>query len=354
VESLDSKYVKYGDRVEIDFSGTAHAGKEGLSVFVTDENGNNIAVARTGDVFSFVMPTANVKVTYFVSEKYTNAIVADSGVLLNGVYNSKNIEETDLLVPEHFASQTLDLCYPEALVGNNYVYGYAVSSDGGSSFGDIITDPTQVVLNKGDVLKVYFVLMGSAASGNSNFGVSEFDGLDGTITLGSDTNTSTNRYWGQLYQNGEAYRGDEYTVSFRMEMTKPDASRNYVAEIQVSNMPAKDVYRGRKVYLRFENGATILKRQYTETLTVGYNAGWAKTNTPITVDSTSDLSITVDVTIVVTSTGYTITITNVDNPTQVYTETYVHTDTKYKWENVGISIASVQIGKVVVSDVEFN
>ena len=238
-------------------------------------------------------------------------------------------------------------------MNNAYVYGYAVSSDGGVSFGTILTDPSEIMLNEGDVLKVCFVLMGSAASGNSNFNVSSFNGLTGTIVLGSDDNTSTNRYWGSIYQNGSSYRGNDYTVSFRMQMSKPSATRNYVAEIQVSNMPAKDVYRGRKVYLRFESNATVLKRQFTETLTSGYNAGWAKTNTPITVSSTAVLSITVDVVIVVTPKGFTISITNANNSSQVYTEEYVHSDTKYAWENVGIALASVQIGKVVVTDVKF-
>ena len=137
-----------------------------------------------------------------------------------------------------------------------------------------------------------------------------------------------------------------------MEMYKPSATRNYVAEIQVSCMPAKDVYRGRKVYLRFEKNATTLKRQFTESLTTPYNAGWSKTNTPITVSSTDVLTITVDVVIKVTSEGYTITITNVNDRSQVYTETYVHTDTNYEWKNVGVSIASVQIGKVVISNLQ--
>ena len=209
------------------------------------------------------------------------------------------------------------------------------------------------MLNEGDVLKVCFVLMGSAASGNSNFNVSNFDGLTGTIVLGSDDNVSTNRYWGSIYQNGSSYRGNNYTLSFRMEMSKPSATRNYVAEIQVSNMPAKDVYRGRKVFLRFENNATVLKRQFTETLTSGYNAGWTKTNTAIKVSSTAVLSITVDVVIVVTPKGFTITVTNANDASQVYTEEYVHSDTKYAWENVGVSLASVQIGKVLVTGVKF-
>ena len=353
VEGFESHYATFNSVVEIDFSSSQHAGKEGLTVNVTDEEGNQVAVIRNGDVFSFVMPLSNVTVTYFVSEKYTNEIVADSGVLINGVYTSKNIQATQLLVPEHYANQSLAECYPVELNDNAYVYGFAVSSDGGVSFGSIITDPAEIMLNEGDVLKVCFVLMGSAASGNSNFNVSNFDGLTGTIVLGSDDNLSSNRYWGSIYQNGSSYRGNNYTLSFRMEMSKPSATRNYVAEIQVSNMPAKDVYRGRKVFLRFENNATVLKRQFTETLTSGYNAGWTKTNTAIKVSSTAVLSITVDVVIVVTPKGFTITVTNANNSSQVYTEEYVHSDTKYAWENVGVSLASVQIGKVVVTDVKF-
>ena len=353
IDIYESQYVDFNSIVKIDFSKTEHAGKEGLTVTVTDEDGNNVSVSRNGDVFTFVMPLKNVTLTYFVSEKYTNTIISDSGVLIKGVYTSKNIKENTLLqVPEHYASQSLAECYPEALKGNQFIYGYAVSNDGGNSFGDIITDPSKVMLGKGDVLKVYFVLMGSAASGNSNFNVSEFDGLEGTMVLGSDDNTSTNRYWGSIYQHGEIYKHDEFTVSFRMEMSKPSADRNFVAEIQVSCMPAQDVYRGRKVYLRFEKNATTLKRQFTESLITPYNAGWSKTNTPITVSSTDVLTITVDVVIKVTSEGYTITITNVNDASQVYTETYVHTDTKYEWKNVGVSIASVQIGKVVISNLQ--
>ena len=353
VEGFESHYATFNSVVEIDFSSSEHAGKEGLTVNVTDEEGNQVAVIRNGDVFSFVMPLSNVTVTYFVSEKYTNEIVADSGVLINGVYTSKNIQATQLLVPEHYANQSLAECYPAELNDNAYVYGFAVSLDGGVSFGSIITDPAEIMLNEGDVLKVCFVLMGSAASGNSNFNVSNFDGLTGTIVLGSDDNVSTNRYWGSIYQNGSSYRGNNYTLSFRMEMSKPSATRNYVAEIQVSNMPAKDVYRGRKVFLRFENNATVLKRQFTETLTSGYNAGWTKTNTAIKVSSTAVLSITVDVIIVVTPKGFTITVTNANDASQVYSEEYVHSDANYAWDNVGVSLASVQIGKVVVTDVKF-
>ena len=60
-----------------------------------------------------------------------------------------------------------------------------------------------------------------------------------------------------------------------------------------------------------------------------------------------------DIVVVVTPTGYTLTATNVADPTQVYTETYVYTDTTYKWENVNICIADVQRTILTVSDVKF-
>ena len=354
LENFDSKYVTYGEKVEIDFSGTSYAGVEGLSVFVTDEDGNNVAVTRTGDVFSFVMPIANVKVTYLVSEKYTNVIWADDGVLLKGVFTSKSLKkETGLVVPEHYASQSLAECMPEALLTNTFICGYAVSSDGGASFGDIITDPSQVILNKGDILKVCFAMMGTAASGNSTFlNAIVPDALNNTLTLGTKENDGKTRYWGAMYQNGEIYTGNSYTLSMRITMDK-FADQNAVIEIQVSNMPAKDVYRGQKTYFRWEKNSTLLKQQKTNSLTTVYNYTWTKTNTDITVPDTSVTSITMDIVIVVTPTGYTLTATNVADPTQVYTETYVFSDTSYKWENVNICIASIQRAELTVSDIKF-
>ena len=352
LENFDSQYVPYGEKVEIDFSGTSYAGVEGLSVFVTDEDGNNVAVTRVGDVFSFVMPIANVKVTYLVSEKYTNVIWADDGVLLKGVFTSKSLKkETGLVVPEHYASQSLAECMPEVLMNNVYIFGYAVSSDGGVSFGNIITDPGQVILNDGDILKVCFAMMGTGASGNSVFMNSITpDALNNTLTLGELSDGT--RYWGAMYQNGEIYSGNNYTFSMRVTMDKL-ADQNAVLEVQVSAMPATDTYIGQKTYFRWEKNSTLLKHQKTNTITNGYNYTWAKTNTGITVPSTTTTSLTLDIVVVVTPTGYTLTATNVADPTQVYTETYVHTNTTYKWENINICIADVQRTILTVSDVKF-
>ena len=194
-------------------------------------------------------------------------------------------------------------------------------------------------------------MMGTGASGNSVFMNSIVpDALNNTLTLGEVSNGT--RYWGAMYQNGELYSGNNYTFSMRVTMDKL-ADQNAVLEVQVSAMPATDTYIGQKTYFRWEKNSTLLKHQKTNTITNGYNYTWAKTNTGITVPSTTTTSLTLDIVVVVTPTGYTLTATNVADPTQVYTETYVHTDTTHKWENINICIADVQRTILTVSDVKF-
>ena len=352
-DGVASCYATFNERFVIDLTGTDYEGNEGLTLSVIDEKGDTVPVTRNGDVFAFMMPATNVTLSATISVRFTNAVWTDNGTLIKGAYNSFAVAATEMTIPSHYAYESLYELLPDAIKTSNYVYGYSVSSDGGETFGDIITDIGLVALSENDILKVHFVMMGSAASGNSNYNQASFDALADTLTLGSDENLSSTRYWGALYKDGTIYTGNNYTVTMRLTLTKPDATRNFVAEIQVSNMPAKDVYRGRKVYLRFEKNATVLKRQMTETLTAGYNAGWTKTNTAITVESIDVLSITLDVTIVVTPEGFTLTVVNVNDTDQTYSETYVFSDDKYAWENVNVCLADVQIGKVVVSNITF-
>ena len=352
-DGVESCYAPFGEQFAIDLAGTEYEGNEGLTIIVTDENGDTVPVTKNGDVFTFIMPALNVTLTAQITASFTNAILVDNGTLIKGVYNSFSTKESDMIIPKHFAYEDLYGLLPEAIRNNDFVYGYAVSSDNGETFGEIATDIGNVVLSEGDILKVCFVMMGSAASGNSNYNSASFNALENTLTLGNDDNTSSTRYWGALYKDGKLYTGNDYTVTMHLELYKNLSTRNYVCEIQVSNMPAKDVYRGRKVYLRFENNATVLKRQMTETLTTGYNAGWTKTNTAITVSSTAVLTIELDVTIVVTPQGFTLTVVNSDNNTQTYSESYVFNDEKYEWKDVNVCLADVQIGRLTVSDITF-
>lgn len=354
VPVLESGFVTFGESVTLDFSDTEHAGNEGITVTVLDEDGANVAVTREGDVFTFVMPTSDVTVSYFVSEKYTNEIWIDNGVLLKGVFNSKSLnKESGLTVKEHFANQSLAECLPEIIASNTYLYGYAVSSDGGASFGEITTDASQVMLLEGDILKVCFAMMGTAASGNSMFSNRvELDALNNTVSLGYDGNTGSTRYWGALYQNGEIYMGNNYTVSMTVTIDKL-ADQNGVIEIQVSNMPATNVFRGEKMYFRWEKNTTLLKYQETTNPASAYSYSWTKTNTDITVADTTDTSITMNVVINVTPEGFTMTVTNAEDATQTFTETYVFSDETYNWYDVNICIASVQSSKLTVSDIKF-
>ena len=116
-------------------------------------------------------------------------------------------------------------------------------------------------------------------------------------------------------------------------------------------MPTSSITNGRKIFIRWEANSTSIIRQGTDKVGNAYSSGLAKTSTGITVESTDVLSITLDVNITVTSTGFIITISNEQDKTQVYTETYTCADTSNKWENVSINFAFVQMGMATFSDI---
>ena len=354
--AVESGWYEFEKIVTLDMTGTEYDGNEGLTLSVTGESGNAVPVTREGNLFTFAMPTENATLTAVVSAKYANRLLIDNGAMINGVFTSFGVEESENGIPEHYAYQKVSELLPEEIKTNQYLVGYAVSSDNGTTFGSIVADIDDLYVGEGDVVKACFAMMGSAVSGNSvlQSGKAQFDALANSVTLGYDGNTASTRLWGSVYNGGELYSGKEFTVSMHVSMTKPAANTNQVIEIQIGCMPAVNVFRGRKVFLRFESNATMLKRQYTDSLTTGYNAGLAKTDTGITVASNAVLTmIEFDVTVKVTSTGFTITVVNSDNAEQVYEETYVFSDSKYEWDNVGLSIASVQVGKVTFSDITF-
>ena len=352
VPVLDGGMVKFGEEVTMNFAETEFAGEEGLSVFVTDASGKAISVIRTGDIFKFIMPTSNVTVTYELIKKHTNAIWTDEGVLVKGKYTSKRIDQNCVLVVgEHYANQSIADYLPVEITSNVYVFGYAVSTDGGASFGEIITDPSLITLQKDDILKVYFAMMGSALSGNCVLTKYTSNALENNLTLGYEGNKTGTRFWGAVYQNGEIYTGNEYSVDFKLTLFKNAAGENLVSEIYVNSMPTSSITNGRKIFIRWEANSTSIIRQGTDKVGNAYSSGLAKTSTGITVESTDVLSITLDVNITVTSTGFIITISNEQDKTQVYTETYTCADTSNKWENVSINFAFVQMGMATFSDI---
>ncbi len=357
-EMLESGYVRFGTDVTIDFTGTEHAGKNGVTVTVADEEGNLYPVTRSGDAFTFVMPTTNVTVSVLVAETFTNSVVGEDGYVdISGNYVAYKAFETSYVLPEHTKFETLGDYLPETITSERYLYGYSVSSDGGETYGDVYTDASAVRLEKDDILKVHFVMMGTSSLASTNmyveFGESTFDSRANTLTLGA-LGTLTTRYGGGLYLNGNVYQGNNYTVTMRVTISKKAATNNLVVEFGAFSKVAAKEFNGRKVFLRFEKNATVLYRQTTKTENSpqdGYAYTATKTATPITVASTNVLSITLDVTIDVTPTGCTFTFVNVDNTEQVYSETYTHTDADHAWENVEVGFAVNQHGVFAASNI---